>query len=426
MQTEGDRVEQWIDQVGEPTLEAEAFALQATLAAVSQGGPRTRGTSRVRRMAVLIAVAFLLLGASVAALADIGGLFSGALAPPSIERALVDGSPRPGWASSRIVADKARELMRTQTARGDLVLWIAPTSDGNLCLALQHPHETRLAPACVRPDEPAGRIEYAVDAPSRAPHADWRSIWGRVPSGTATLALGFSAGPTRQVVVSKGFFIAPLGTRSPSLLVARDASGRVIARQRVAEAYGFLTADFRTTRADGSPNATVAGAARVLVRQSTWAGELTLSTAPSSYGGPCQWLAMAKTKTGFVTCQGSFAIANPVQYGLSTTGLHDHFVWVFSGHLPMDRFSGVRFRFADGHVVTLRARAGWVVYGFPPFTMLREHRPLSMDLLGTGGRVVRHESYASSYSQTFGTWLRGKHGPRMRAWVIAWSKTHHW
>ena len=426
MQTEAEQVKQWIDLVGEPTLEAEAFALQATLGAVTQGGSQPPRRAFARRVPVLVAIALLLLGASVVALADIGGLFSGAPAPLSVKHALQNGSREPAWLSSRIVADKARELVRTHTAKGDLVLWIAPTSDGNLCLALQHPGERRLSPACIRPDEPAGRIEYAVDAPFRAPKADWRSIWGRVPRGTATLALGFSDGTTQQVAVSKGFFISPLGTRSPNLLVARDASGRVIARQRVAAAYGFTQGRMMMFRADGSPKVTEAGAARVLIRQSTWAGELTLSTAPSIYGGPCQWVTIGGTKTGFVTCTGSLDQAHPLQVALSTSGLHDHFVWVFSGYLPNDRFSGVRFRFADSHVVTLRPRAGWVLYGFPPFTMLREHRPLSMDVLATDGHVVHHESYASSYTSTFGTFLLGKHGPRMRRWVIEWSKTHHW
>jgi hypothetical protein len=291
---------------------------------------------------------------------------------------------------------------------------------------LQHPGEQRLSPACVRADEPAGRIEYAVDAPFRAPKAEWRSIWGRVPHGTATLALGFSDGTTQSVTVSKGFFISPLGTLSPNLLVARDASGRVIARQRVAEAYGFLMLGPQRSRADGSPKVTVAGAAKVLIRQSTWAGALTLSTAPSIYGGPCQWLTMGGIKTGFVGCQGSLELAHPLQYSLSTTGLHDHVVWVFSAQLSSDRFSGVRFRFADGHVLTLRPHAGWVLYGFPPFTMLPQHRPLSMDLLGKDGDVLRRESYAKTYKQTFGVFLLGKHGPRMRRWVIEWSKTHHW
>ena len=427
MQTEADQVKSWIESVGEPALQAEGLALQATLQAVPLGTRRRRRGARARRLPLLVGVAFLLLAASVVALADIGGLFSGAPAPPSVERALLNGSPRPGWLSSRIVADKARELMRTHTARGDLVLWIAPTSDGNLCLALQHPGEQRLSPACVRPGQPAGRIEYAVDAPLLAsPKAEWRSIWGRVPARTASLALGYTDGTTHRVVVSKGFFVSPLGTRSPRLLVARDASGRVIASQRVAQAGGLPGIGPTSIRADGSPTVTVAGAASVLIRQRTWAGELTLSSAPSIYGGPCQWLAMAATKTGFVNCQGSLDLADTTRWALSTTGLHDHFLWVFSAHLPRDRFSGVRFRFADGHVVTLRPHAGWLLYGFPPITMLRAHRPLSMDFLGTDGGVVRHESFAASYSSMFGTWLHGRHGPRMRRWVIAWSRTHPW
>jgi hypothetical protein len=425
MQTDADLVKDWIESVGEPALEAEGLALQAALGAVPRTRRQRRG-ARARRVPLLIAVALLLLGASVAALADIGGLFSGAPAPPSVERALQDGSPRPAWLSSRIEADKARELIRTPTAKGDLVLWIAPTSDGNICLALQHPGEKRLSPACVRPDQAAGHIEYTVDAPFRAPKAAWRSIWGRVPARTATLSLGFSDGTTRRVALSKGFFVSPLGARSPSLLVARDASGRQIARQRLTTAGGLLGFGPASIRADGSPKITVAGAAKVLLRQRTWAGELTLSTAPSIYGGPCQWLAMETTKTGFVTCQGSLELANTSQFGLSTSGLHDHPVWVFSGYLPKDRFSGVRFRFADGHVVRLRPRDGWVLYAFPPFTMLRAHRPLSVDVLGTDGHVLQHQSYTAAYSQTFGVFLLGKHGPRMRRWVDEWSKTHHW
>jgi hypothetical protein len=424
MQTEADRVQGWIESVGEPTLEAEAFALQATLAAIAPARRKRRGSAHARRIPVLVAVVLLLLAISVVALADIGGLFSGAPAPPAVERALLQGSARPpGWLSPRIVADHARELVRTHTAKGDLVLWIAPTSDGNICLALQHPGEQRLAPACVRPGQPAGRLEYAVDA--LTPGAAWRSIWGRVPARTATLELGFADGTTQPVPVSKGFFVAPLGKRSPSLLVARAVSGSVVARQRVAFAGGLAIGPV-DIRPDGSPKVTVAGTARVLIRQRTWAGELTLSSAPSIYGGPCQWVAMERTKTGFSSCQGSLELVDTTQWSLSTSGLHDHFLWVFSAHLPGDRFSGVRFRFADGHVVTLRPHAGWLLYGFPPITMLRAHRPLSMDFLGTDGRVLRHQSFASSYSSMFGAWLHGRHGPRMRRWVMAWSKTHPW
>lgn len=427
MQTDADLVQEWIESVGEPALEAEGLALQAALQVVPQDRGKRLRTPRARRVPVLIAVVLVLLCASVVALADIGGLFSGAPAPPSVERALLKGSARPpGWLSSRIVAGKTRELVRTHTANGDLVLWIAPTSDGNVCLALQHPGEKRLSPACVRPDQPAVRIEYAVDAPFRAPKATWRSIWGRVPARTVSLELGFSDGTSRRVAVAKGFFIAPLGTGSPSLLVARDASGRPLARQRVATAGGLQGFGPSAIRADGSPKVTVGGAATVLIRQRTWAGELTLSSAPSIYGGPCQWLAMERTKTGFVSCQGPLELADPTQWSLSTSGLHDHPVWVFSAHLPRDRFSGVRFRFADGHIVTLRPQAGWVLYGFPPFTMLRAHRPLSMEFLATDGRVLRHQSFTSTYAQTFGAFLLGKHGPRMRRWVDEWSKTHHW
>jgi hypothetical protein len=89
---------------------------------------------------------------------------------------------------------------------------------------------------------------------------------------------------------------------------------------------------------------------------------------------------------GFVNCRGPLELADTARWGLSTSGLHDDF-------------------------------------GFPPITMLRAHRPLSMDFLGTEGRVLRHEALSSSM---FGQWLHGKHGPRMGRWVIERTRTHDW
>jgi hypothetical protein len=422
--TEVDRLRDWIDEVGEPTLEAEAFALQAMLAGVPELSPR-RPRPSWRRVPVLIAVALLLLGASVAALAGIGDLFSGPPAPQSVKTALANGS-HPPWTSSRIETDKARELIRTHTSKGDLVLWIAPMSDGNVCLALQHPGERRLAPACVQPGQPASRIEYAVDAPFEAPNAAWRSIWGRVPAATERLSLGSSDGTQRRVAISKGFFIAQLGTRSPDLLVARDGSGHLLARQRVSQYGGFDGAHRLAFRPDGTPKIIVPGRQRVLIRQTTWAGDLTLSTGPSVYGGPCQWITIGGVKTSYVGCQGSLVRVDTLQFGLSEAGLHDRPMAVFSAQLPAESFSGVRFRFADGHVLTLRPTDGSILYAFPPWTMLAAHRPLSMDLLNTKGLVARHESYDRSSPGFFTQFLDGSHGPQLRREVIAWSRTHHW
>jgi hypothetical protein len=427
MPTEAEELRRMVDGVGEPGLDAEASALQALLAAVAERGdvPAARARPALRRVPVLVAIALLVLCAAVAATADIGGLFSGPPAPPAVKQALRPTGHQPAWLSSEILAGQARELVRTPIAKGDLVLWIAPTRDGNLCLALQHPGERRLSPACIRPNEPTGQIGYAVDNAGGEPDGTYYAVWGRVPPGTARLALSFSDGSSEPVALTRGYFIAPIGERTPTLLVARDGSGAVRARQRIVPAGPFgLGRELFEHRRDGSLKAVSRTDVHVLIRRETWVGALKLSRGASVYGGPCTWTTIAG-RLSSAQCEGSLALAHPFSYGFELSGANGRQLIVFSGQLPPDRISGARFRFADGHVVTLHPIDGYVLWAFPPITRLAAHRPVSFELLDPAGRVVRRQSLTQEGSM-FSAMLVGPSDPGLLRKIHAWTRTHRW
>ncbi|MEO9174962.1 MAG: hypothetical protein ABI317_05560, partial [Gaiellales bacterium] len=95
---------------------------------------------------------------------------------------------------------------------------------------------------------------------------------------------------------------------------------------------------------------------------------------------------------------------------------------VFFGELPPDRLTGARFRFADGRVVTLHPVGGYVLWAFPPTSGLPAHRPISYDLLGTGGRVVRRQSLVDD--DMFEQLQVESQSPKLLAEIRRWSRSH--
>ena len=75
---------------------------------------------------------------------------------------------------------------------------------------------------------------------------------------------------------------------------------------------------------------------------------------------------------------------------------------VFYAALPPSRLSAVRFHFADGRSVLVRARRHWAFYAFPPLTGLRAHRPVAYDLLDPSGRIATHVAFTHAYHPEFG------------------------
>jgi hypothetical protein len=426
VQTVADQVKRTIAALGEPAPAAEAAALEATMLAALRHGSSSTLVSSQRRpgrpMRVLAIAALILLISVVAAVAaGIGDLFGGPPAPAGVKRALsAENAGQLPWASPRIVAAKARRLMRVSTPHGALTLWIAPTRDGNLCLALQHPQQRSLGAACIRRERSAATINYAVDD-AYGESAPWfRSIWGRAPKATKSLELVLADQTTRNIRLVHGFFIAPIGRLVPTLLVARDASGRVIARQHVLSNYP--TPHYPTkTRRDGSPAFTLIRGRQVLVHALTWAGELRLSKAPSIYGGPCEWITLGNKPSGWF-CQGALATANPANFGFELNGAHGRPIAVFFGYLPPARVAAIRFNFADGHNV--RLRAGWVLYPFPPISALPAHRPIFYDFLARDGHALSHHVIHADEAGMFNQALTRSNAKQLRTEIQRWTRLH--
>jgi hypothetical protein len=410
VQTQAERVKGAIAGLGEPSLAAESAARLAMFAAVADRSERRRPAlrRRHRNAARLVAVAAIVLLISVvgAVAAGVDDLFGGPPAPPAIQRSIGQANEVrvfASWASPRIVASKTHRLMRVSTDRGDLALWIAPTRDGDLCLALQHPGERELGAACLR-GKGTGRIEYVADYPQQGYPAELRSIWGRVPDSTHSLVLTLADRTTRAVAVEHGFFVAQIGRGDPTLLVARDAAGHVVARQPVWWAKSVTAAQPQQFRQDGSPVVTLPNA-RQVVRVKTWAGQVTFSVARSVYGGSCNWVSLSRKTENFL-CAPGFEPAVPLTFGLTLVGDYaTRPVEVFYADLPPGRLSAVRFHFADGQSFLARPRGRLVLYAFPPLTGLPAHRPLSYDLLGPGGRVVTHVVFGHGNPGNFGAAL---------------------
>jgi hypothetical protein len=217
-----------------------------------------------------------------------------------------------------------------------------------------------------------------------------------------------------------GFFIAPIGPQVPTLLVARDASGRVIARQHVLSNYPTTQLPSKARR-DGSPAFTLVRGRQVLVRALTWAGELRLSKAPSIYGGPCEWITLGSKPSGWF-CEGALATANRANFGFELNGAHGRPVAVFFGYLPPTRLSAIRFNFADGQSV--RLHAGWVLYPFPPITALPAHRPVSYDFLARDGHALSHHVIGADEAGMFNQALTRSNANQLRTEIQRWTRQH--
>ena len=171
---QAEQVKVALERLGEPSRGARELALQALLVAADARAEALRPLPRRRhrrtlRLALLAAVVLLIsvVGALAGGLDD---LFGGPPAPPAIERMIGqanDVRAFASWASPRVIASRTHRLLRVSTGNGDLVLWVAPTRDGTICLALQHPGERSLGAACIRP-APATRVAYTVDLDTRA------------------------------------------------------------------------------------------------------------------------------------------------------------------------------------------------------------------------------------------------------------------
>jgi hypothetical protein len=419
MQSEFELVAEALDTIGSPRQEAEAACMHNMLDALD--GRIARRRARHRRVAIRLALAAALLALGAIALADGIGLFDGPPAPPAVKQALRAGASldgRPAWQSPKILAGKAHELIRTTTPRGDLVLWIAPTRDGNLCLALQHPGEHALSPACIRRGQPRTIVSYAVDGQGGpAP----RALWGRVPPGTGQLKLGFEGSNSVQVPLRHGFFLVSLDGRVPTSLTARRADGHVLARQRVYVAPVAAQLLMRPSRADGSPSVTLPHQRRPLLHQQTWAGRLTLWTAPSVFGGPCMWASLEGKTTG-VMCEPSLQQALPAEFSFGMNGRNGNPIVELWGRLPAARVAKIRIRFADGRVDEVRAVAGYILYALPPSASLKGHQAVSYALLDHQGRVI-DPAFAHDGGMP-AQLVEGRDGPRITAEIHRWMRAH--
>jgi hypothetical protein len=241
---------------------------QGVLGPVRPGRRRSRmganrGRALSRRTAATIAAAVVFLGVLVpialALRSQIVDLISGEPAPPSVAETFsawnrlakggeVDGHPFGPF--NQAIAAKAVGVLRLRTPDGPVALYAAPKVGGGKCFMLR----INVNDA---PPDPGFRTIGTCDD-SQGPRSDysnpdaivpWAASFGEMPDASFVLVRVFDAagvevkfndGSTMPLQIVDGFALAaippdsiPPGPRPPVTVIAKDASGRVIATDPV-------------------------------------------------------------------------------------------------------------------------------------------------------------------------------------------------
>jgi hypothetical protein len=203
--------------------------------------------ARPRRSLVLLAAALLLVALAIATAAAGQRLYDayfGRPAPQTVEHALARLSargrtlPPPFRSDPGFLVSRTRGLLQVRTAAGPVDLWEVPLRRGGSCVFVQADARS------VADRRPPAAGPCAVAGAARVPVL-WAVVAVPVGSGSARLLEGHVSRLVRTVELSggrrlplaHGYFLAPAPARADAL-VARDASGRVVARTRLSPVAG--------------------------------------------------------------------------------------------------------------------------------------------------------------------------------------------
>jgi hypothetical protein len=323
---------------------------------------------RARQVSALVAAAALLVGVTSAFGGRIVGLFQGEPAPPSVqERVREMATPDPilelmGQESSRVIAEQTHGLIRLDTKAGPFFLWGAPMTGGGRCvvltfgsLASEHPISTG---NCL--DESAAKHPEIVAGDNKELPGAGKTLveYGVVPEGAASAELHLSGGRTIAApLVERAFLVElPRGAQARDV-VARDAAGVVVARQRLV----YPTPRDCCPKIASPPE----DAYRPLFTVHTDVGDITFSTArgyPNCYS--VQMPVVGNQSTGASTCRSAGPFPGIIEFSISPLTGDVHGQLVISGEVR-DDVRTIELRFTDGSALPLPLHGRYFVVELP-------------------------------------------------------------
>lgn len=226
-----------------PEAVAESSDWDEVLRRAQLPGPALVERSRRRAWALAFAVLVVLTGAAVNPALGIGerilDFFRGTPAPPAVQRefARINESPPKTipWSKlgrAEVLAERAHGVMAIETSAGVARLWVAPIASGGTCRYVEVGEQDGfpLGNGVCHPAVPNRPLAAMVneDLPEL--------VHGRAPVGTAWVDLVLEKADTARLRLVDRYFLAEIPEGKDALaVVARDASGRELGRERLDE-----------------------------------------------------------------------------------------------------------------------------------------------------------------------------------------------
>jgi hypothetical protein len=321
-------------------------------------------------------------------------LFRGSPAPPEVRQSLREFDPPPEVADlfggPGVIEEEARGVIELQTSLGPARLWAAPTEAGGWCMAVEGPSvrdDSGFATSggsatCNAVGGPPLPLEYGLSGHGEG-GAAITLLEGHARADVASLAIEFGDGTTTPVEIVDGFFLFELPRdREPTVLVARNAEGKVIERSDLSfgPPAGEEVTPTPTTRRT-----------RKLFEIETRSGTATMwREEPAPRGERCYAIEYSSSEGG--ACgrgalhQGLVPTLNPTEP-----------ITVLLAGSVAPRVATVELRFEDGEVAQLPLVDGFFLFEVAPEHWKKGSLPASVVARDERGRVVARQRVERRY-----------------------------
>lgn len=327
--------------------------------------------------------------------------FTGTPAPEDVKSELSGMEPPEEvealFRESGVREEEARGVMAIETRRGRAYLWAAPTEAGGWCTYVQLPTFEGAGSGSVgcdigRPGKDPLVVNSATDAGGAEPLT---VLEGRVdPRRVVSLELVFADGSAEELRFVERFFIYEvLPGREPTVVVARDAQGRVVASDPV---HGASTGAAAPPGAgdDGSGDASTREGRRTLMRLATSTGARARLWIPRERAGRnCYGIVVDGGYEGEICMQPRHLVTSHLE---SVEGQERPLVLLHGFVAP--QVGSLELVFADGKRARVRLVEHFFLHEIPPGRATERRRPTAIVARDSSGRGLGRVPVRSAFA----------------------------